>query len=221
MQKERDLNAWQLGSVFVLTLILVAMGTSWTLTRQQAESVTVVRPDHKTTLSKRTAPPNTKPTTSLPAEDVPGNDVLDLSRYPGSVRVEYEHEEQDLLRFTRAKYLSYARVDVIRAFYRGFFRAEGWNVANVEFSDGEWTFLVVQGEREAEVRIEAHRRGVTMVVIELSEPLPENERGLKEAPQEREAGSTTEQPAPSPPPQSATPIAAPGRTEAVLGKDAA
>ncbi len=192
--------------VNVLTLVLAAIGAGWMLTRQQAESVTVVRPDHKTRLSERTTAPNTKPTTSLLAEDVPGKDVLDLSRYPGSVRVEYEHEEQDLLRFTRVRYLSHAGGDVIRAFYRGVFRAEGWKVANVEFSKGEWTFLVVQGEREAEVRIGAHRRGVTMVVIESSEPLPENEPALKETPQKREAGSATEEPAP--PPQSVTPTPA-------------
>ena len=182
--------------VHVLTLALVAIGTRWMLTRQQAESVTVVQPDHKTTLSKRTTPPNTKSATSLLAEDVPGKDVLDLSRYPGSVRVEYEHEEQDLLRFTRARYLSHARVDIIRAFYRGVFRAEEWKVANVEFSEGEWMFLVVQGEREAEVWIEAHRRGVTTVLIESSEPLPENEPALKKTPQKRAASSATEELAP-------------------------
>ena len=193
--------------MYVLTLALVVIGTSWTLTRQQAESVTVVQPDRKTTSSGRTTPSNTKPTTSSLAKDVPCKDVLDLSRYPGSVRIEYEHEEQDLLRFTRVRYLSHAKVDAIRAFYRGVFRAEGWKVANVEFTGGEWTFLVVQDEREAEVGIEAHGRGLTMVLIESSEPLPENKLASKQAPQKRAGSSATEELAS--PSRSATPTTSP------------
>lgn len=193
--------------MFVLTLVLVAIGAGWVLTRQQSEGVTVERPDHKTTLSERATPPDTK-AAALPAEDVSGKDIPDLPRYPGSVRDEYEREEQGLLVFTRVRHLSHAKVDVIRGFYRGVFRGEGWKVANVEFSEEEWTFLVVHGEREAEVRIGPHRRGVTMVVIELSEPLPpEKEPGPKKTPPKREASPAPPQPSQSatPAPQSASP----------------
>jgi hypothetical protein len=192
-------------SVFAVTLVLAAVGASWVLTRQQSESV--VRPEDTTTaISERTTPPNTKPAPSLPAEDVPGKDIPDLPRHPGSVRVEYERKEQDLLVFSRARYLSRARLDVIRGFYRGVFRSKNWTVANAEFFEGKWTFLIVHGEREAEVRIEPHSRGVTRVDIELSKPLPEKKPAPKEMPQEREASPATQEPAP--PAQSATPTPA-------------
>ena len=190
--------------MFVLTLVLAAIGANWVLTRQQSESISAERPDHKTTLPERTTPPNTQ-TTALPAKDVSGKDIPDLPRYPGSVRVEYEREEQDLLVFTRARYLSHAKVDVIRGFYRGVIRGKGWKVANVEFSEEEWTFLVIHGEREAEVRIEPHHQGVTTVVIESSEPLPEKESAPKKPPPKREANPAAQESAPPQPSQSATP----------------
>lgn len=199
--------------VFLLTLALVAIGASWVLTRQQPESVSAVHPEAKATISERTTPSNTKPAMSLPAKDVPGKDVPALPRYPGSVRVEYERKEQDLLGFTRIRYLSHARLDVIRGFYRGVFRAEGWKVVNVEFSEGQWTFLVVHGEREANVIIEPHGQDATRVDIEFSEPLPEREPAPKQRPQKLEDDPALQQPDPSEPatptptpaPQSASP----------------
>ena len=199
--------------MFALTLVLVAIGASWVLTRQQPESVSAVHPEAKTTISERTTPSNTKPAMSLPAEDVPGKDVPALHRYPGSVRVEYERKEQDLLVFTRIRYLSHARLDVIRGYYRGVFRAEGWKVVNVEFSEGEWTFLVVHGEREANVIIEPHGQDVTRVDIEFSELLPKKEPAPKQRPQKLEVDPAPQEPAPSEPatptptpaPQSASP----------------
>lgn len=53
-------------------------------------------------------------------------------------------------------------------------------MANAEFSEGEWAFLVVHGDREAQVRIEPHGRGVTKVDIVLSESLPEKNATPKE-----------------------------------------
>jgi hypothetical protein len=192
--------------MFLLTLVLVAIGASWMLTRQQPESVSAVHPEAKSTTSERTTPSNTEPAMSLPAEDVPGKDVPALPRYPGSVRVEYERGEQDLLVFTRVRYLSHARLDVVRGFYRGVFRAEGWKVVNVEFSEGEWNFLVVHGEREANVIIEPHGQDVTRVDIEFSEPLPEKEPAPKQRPQKREDAPAPQEPAPS---ESATPTPTP------------
>jgi len=221
------LNAWRLGAgVVAVTLVLAAIGASWAVTRQQSESLSATPPEGTATISERTAPSNTRPAMSLPAEDAPGKDVPDLPRYPGSVRVEYERKEQDRLIFTTVRYLSHAKLDVIRGFYRGVFRSEDWPVANAEFSEGEWAFLVVHGDREAQVRIEPHGRGVTRVDIVLSESLPQKKHAPKEKPQEREANpatrpnslqasqSATPTPAAAPQsassvPQSATPAPAP------------
>ena len=192
--------------MFALTLVLAAIGASWVLTREQPESVSAIQLEDEAAVTERTAPSNTKPKTSLPAEDVPGRDVPELPRYPNSVRVEYERKEQDLLVFTRVRYLSHARVDVIRGYYRGVFRAEGWKVANVEFSEGEWNFLVVHGEREATIEIEPHGRDATRIDIVLSEPLPKKEPAQKVKPQKREAKPAPQDPAP---PQTATPTPSP------------
>jgi hypothetical protein len=195
--------------VFALTLIIIAIGASWALTRQQSQSVSATHQENTKALSERTTISNTKPTASLPAEDAPGRDMPGLPRYPGSVRIEYEHKAQDRLVFTTVRYLSHTKLDVIRAFYRGVFRSKNWSVANAEFSEGEWTFLVVDGEREAEVRIEPHSRGVSRVVIESSEPLPEKEPAPKKTQQKREARPATQEPASPPPSRSATPTPAP------------
>jgi hypothetical protein len=204
------LSAWRISGVaLALTLVVVVVWVGWPLIRQQSEGVTAERPDHKTTSSERTTPPKTKLAASLPAEDVPGKDILDLPRYPSSVRAEYKRTEQDLLVFTRVRYLSRAKLDVIRGFYRGVFRAERWKVANVEFSEGEWMFLVVHGEREADIEIEPNGRDITRVDIELSAPLAEKKPAPKESPQTREARPVKQEPTPPQPPQTATPTPAP------------
>jgi hypothetical protein len=203
------LNGWRLVvGVFAVTLVLAAIGASWALTRQQSSSVSATHPEN-TTISKRTTASNTKPAMSLPAEDVSGKDVPDLPRYPRSVRAEYERKEQDRLVFTTVRYLSHAKLDIIRGFYRGVFRSKNWTVANAEFSEGEWTFLVVHDDREAQVRIEPHGRGVTRVDIVLSESLPEKKPAPREIPQKREASPATQQPTSLPSSQSATPTPAP------------
>ena len=118
------MNAWRLGAgVFAVMLVLAAIGASWAVTRQQSECLSATPPENTTTISERTAPSNTKPAMSLPAEDVLGRDVPDLPRYPSSVRVEYERKEQDRLVFTTVRYLTHAKLDVIRGFYRGVFRS--------------------------------------------------------------------------------------------------
>ena len=139
----------------------------------------------------------------LPSEDTPGRDVPDLPRYPDSVRVEYERKELDALILTRARYLSTEKVDIVRGFYRGVFRSEDWKVANVEFSDDEWTFLVVKGEREAEIEVRPHNAG-SETDVRLSAPRPPEQPDKKAAseasPPDREAA-----PEPSPTPATASP----------------
>ena len=140
------MSTWRVaGAAFALTLILVVAYAGWVSNRQHLESATEVRPQDKTMLSERPRPRDAKPAASLPSEDAPGRDVPDLPRYPDSVRVEYERKELDALVVTRARYLSREKLDVVRGFYRGVFRSEDWKVANAEFSDDEWTFLVVKG----------------------------------------------------------------------------
>ena len=176
---------------------------------QWQERFTEVNSPSKTPPLKQTAP--LAPEAHIPPEDVPGREISDLPRYPGSVRVEYERAQQEGLKLVRVKYLTRDGLDAVRGFYRGVFRAEGWKVANVEFTEDRWTFLVLHGAREANIRIEPYGRGATSVALEFSEPLPEKVPTPEETPQRREARPAPPEPAPpqpaipTPAPQSASP----------------
>jgi hypothetical protein len=200
------LSTWRVaGAAFVLALILVVAYAGWALNQQHLESPAEVRPQDKTMLAERTNPPDPVPAASLPSEDTPGRDAPDLPRYPDSVRVEYERKELDALILTRARYLSAEKVDTVRGFYRGVFRSEDWKVANAEFSDHEWTFLVVKGELEAEIEVRAHATG-SETDMRLSAPRSSeqtNKEAASEAsPPEREAAP---EPTASPTPATASP----------------
>ena len=201
--EESELNTSRVTVAFLaLILILAGFLAGWALNYQRSERFTEVNSPSSTTPQEQRAPQTSEPEARIPSEDVPGREISGLPRYPGSVRVEYERGEREGLKMVRARHLTRDGLDAVRGFYRGIFRAEGWKVANVEFSEDRWTFLVVHGEREANVIIEPHGRGVTRVDIELSEPLPEKEPATKQRPQRRE-----DDPAPREPvsPQTATP----------------
>ena len=187
----------------------------------------VTEPD-STDGTQQVASRSSEPAVRVPAEDVAGREIPGLPRYPGSVRVEYERGQRGGLEMVRARYLAHDGLDAVRGFYRGVFRSQGWEVANAEFYDDEWTFLAIHGEREVDVEIEAHAGGVTGMEIEQSEPrpkvtasretpskpetTPKNDRALPEqAPSAAPATSSpapSAQPSASPAPQSASP--APG-----------
>lgn len=106
---------------------------------------------------------------SIPARDAPGKPVPGLPRHPGSVRVAYSEKREDGLTLVRASYLTRERPDAVRGFYRGVFRKEAWQVANVDYSGDGWHFLVVRGDREAWVEV-LPRDGGSGVKVELSGP---------------------------------------------------
>jgi hypothetical protein len=206
--EEKELNTSRtIVALLALILILAGYLAGLVLNQQRPDRITEVNSPGKTTLSEQTASRAPEPIARIPSEDVPGDEISGLPRYPGSVRVEYERGQRDSLKVVRARYLTRDGLDAVRGFYRGVFRAEEWKVANVEFSEGRWTFLVVHGEGESNIRIEPHGQDVTRVDIEFSEPLPEKEPAPKERPQKRE-GDPAPQPAtptPTPAPQSAAP----------------
>lgn len=155
---------------------------------------------------------SSEPVVRVPSEDAPGRDLSGLPRYPGSVRVEYSRGQRGGLETIRARYLTRDGLDAVRGYYRGVFRAEGWEVANAEFYDDEWTFLVLHGDREAEIEIEAHEGSITGMEIRLSEPVSVKETATKKTPQKKGKSPALQEPAPSQLPQPAeraTPAPAP------------
>lgn len=114
--------------------------------------------------------PTPTPTVVLPEVDVAGEDLPDLARYPGAVRTAYLHEPQGTTTVTVIDYGVTAELDHVRAFYRRVFREEDWELIELDFSGGEWIFLVERGDRAALVEIEG-RGAVTTIEIELEEPI--------------------------------------------------
>src|SRR5215204_944303 len=128
-----------------LMLALVGFGFGWFFSGQQIANLKE-GPGSPSAISHTTA----KPDATLPKADVPGEDFSDLPRYPGSVRVKYER------RVSKA----------------GLILFEGWTVASLDVSEGEWDFLVTKGDREAVIEIEI-RKGLVETEIEVSEPQKE------------------------------------------------
>ena len=191
-------------TVAALTLILILAGSAvgYTLIRLWPEVPPVpglVMGEEPQTLA---TPP--------PSEDVPGEDIPGLPRYPGSVRDEYEREEADALVVTNVGYVAaVSSLDTIREFYRDTFREEEWSVANAEFSEGRWSFLVTQDEREALVDFGTRpgsRGGLIEIRFKLSEPPPEEEESTSESASAPSNSATTPTPGPAPAP---TPTSAP------------
>jgi hypothetical protein len=112
----------------------------------------------------------------LPTIDVTGADIEGLPRYPGSVRVEYQRLIVGDFLETEVEYVLPGELDSVHEFYRQVFADEGWVVADIGIYQGEWTFFVVSGEREARVELEA-RQSLIEIEIELSEPLEEADAG--------------------------------------------
>lgn len=156
--------------VSALILALVGFGFGWFLSGRQIANLEE-GPGSPSAISNTT----TKPDASLPKADVPGEDFSDLPRYPGSVRTKYERRVSNVgLVLVDTEYVASAELGDVRKFYRGVFRGEGWTVASLDVSEGEWDFLVTKGDREAVIEIEL-RAGLVETEIEVSEPQKETE----------------------------------------------
>lgn len=112
---------------------------------------------------------------SKPAKDARGEPVPGLPRHPGSVRTGYSESREDGLAVVRTAYLTEDEPGVVSAYYRGSFRSGGWEVANIEYTDG-WHFLVLSGDREAEVAVIRKDDG-SEVKIEVTRPVGAQEVG--------------------------------------------
>jgi hypothetical protein len=166
----------------------VGFGFGWFLSGRQIANLEE-GPGSPSAISTTTA----KPDASLPKADVPGEDFSDLPRYPDSVRTKYERRVSKAgLVLVDTEYVASAELGDVRGFYRGVFRSEGWTVASLDVSEGEWDFLVTKGNREAVIEIET-RRGLVETEIELSEPQKDTDVQKDSASPQR-----PEQPTPAP-----------------------
>jgi hypothetical protein len=86
-----------------------------------------------------------------------------------------------------AAYLVQARRDEVRAFYVDAFHADGWEIVDLGFSGGTWTFVLERPPRHATVEI-GTRGELTAIRLEVIRPLPD------------ETPEPTREPTPAPPP---------------------
>ena len=129
-------------------------------------------------VAQRTPSPNPTPSATtvpsstaglLPDADVAGEDLDRLPRYPGSARTEYEVSIDDRFRLTATEYLADATLDEVRAFYQGVIEDHGWQRADIDFSGGEWTYVLVDGSIEALIELEVTH---DLVEIDLQVSVP-------------------------------------------------
>ena len=159
-------------ATLALALLLVGGGTVRMLVAREVANTRVAAapaPQASTSALQTSIP---TPTIAVPERDVAGEDISGLPRFPGATRVEYRRAVQGRLVVTEVEYVTAESLGTVHEFYREVFREEAWSVADLGFSQGERTFFVLAGPREAVVEIEA-RGPIVEVEIELSEPLTE------------------------------------------------
>lgn len=143
--------------------------------------------------SPRPVPTLTPSPALLPDEDAPGRDVPGLRRYPGSVRTAYERRADDESLRVAASYLVDTGRNEVRAFYVDAFHADGWEIVDVGFSSGTWTFVLERTPRQATVEIGSGGE-LTAIHLEATRPLAD------ETPQPTTEPTPRPTPAPPPPP---------------------
>ncbi|HSI99768.1 MAG TPA: hypothetical protein VLA59_05225 [Patescibacteria group bacterium] len=139
---------------------------------------------------------------AIPTDDVAGEDLERLPRYPGSVRTEYEVSIDDRYRLTAVEYFADATIDEVRLFYQGVIEEHGWERADIQYSGGEWTYVLVDGSVEALIEIEV-TRGNVEIDLQVSAPI------ASPSPSPSESPSPTPEPT-RPPPAAPPPAPPPG-----------
>lgn len=142
---------------------------------------------------------------SIPSEDVTGSDIPGLSRYPGSVRIEYIREDQGNMIWTEIEFLTDADMSQVREFYRDSFRSEDWSVNDVGFAQNAWVFFIVKGDREVFVEIRP-RGNIVEVDIEQTEP-KEKDTGGGNGKRDNANDQSNQQSQPEPAPATPAPAA--------------
>lgn len=122
---------------------------------------------HTTPVPTSVASPTVTPT--LATTDIPGADLTDLPRYPGSIRFGYRQQAGSSLLLTQAEYVTTADLQAVHTYYRDVIESNGWQVADFDFSADERYFFLLDGSREATVKLTARSSRVD-VTITLTEP---------------------------------------------------
>jgi hypothetical protein len=141
---------------------------------------------------------------SMPGSDVAGDDIARLPRYPGSVRSDHEIDVDDRYRLTAVEYLADATIDEVRLFYQNVIDAHGWEPADIQYEDGEWTYVLVDGRTEALIELEI-TGGLVEIDLQISAPMRTPSPSPSPTPSPSPSPEPTPVPAATPPPAQPTP----------------
>ena len=147
-------------AVLLSCLLLLLVLT--TANRASEDMSRATRGDHRPVSA--TSSPGKVLSTSTPTEDTRVKPIPGLPRHPGAARVGYTEDRANGVTTARAEYVTEGNPEDVRGFYRDVFRSKNWKVANVEYSDGGWYFLVTRGGREASVEMSSEGEGSRVVV---------------------------------------------------------
>ena len=161
-------------------------------------AVTAFVPPGAPASASPTPPQPTASAASLPVADVSGEDLARLPRYPGSVRTEFALTRDDVFRLTAVEYFADDALDAVRTFYQTVISEHGWQRADITYSGGEWTYLLVDGRTDALIELEV-TRGFVEIDIQVSEPIGSPD------PEPAPMTPRPNQPAATPPPAPAPP----------------
>ena len=135
---------------------------------------------------------------AIPGADVAGEDLARLPRYPGSGRTEYEVSIDDRYRLTAVEFFADATIDEVRLFYQGVIEEHGWERADIQYSGGEWTYVLVDGRVEGLIEIEV-TRGHVEIDLQVSAPIATPSESPGSTPEPTRLPQATPPPAPPPP----------------------
>jgi hypothetical protein len=160
-------------------------------------AVSALSPPGPSAQESPSTPPVTASPARLPEADVSGEDFVRLPRYPGSVRTEYELTRDDVFRLTAVEYFADHDLDAVRSFYQNVISDHGWQRADITYSGGEWTYLLVDGSTDALIELEVTRSFVE-IDIQVSEQIESPEPEPTPTPPPNRPAATPP-PAPAPP----------------------
>ncbi len=189
-------NATGLSRIALAFLILGVLVGGIALGRVVTAITQPVRPMSTATPT----PSSSAPAIGLPVSDVPGEDLERLPRYPGSVRTEYEISVDERYRLRITEFMVDAPLEEVRLFYQAVIDDHGWEIADIGYTGGEWTYVLVDGRTEALIELEVTSR-YAEIDLQVSRPITTPEpTPTPEPTSEPTAQPTARPPAPPPPP---------------------
>ncbi len=100
-----------------------------------------------------------QPAAAAPAQQGPCPGIAGLPVYAPATCLTYKQEQDDGVLERENQYVTSHAADTVRRFFERAFAPNGWTLAGTRYDaqDGEWTYLLIQGQRSVELEVEQKR----------------------------------------------------------------